>query len=296
MKLAFLISAHTDPRQLHRLVDSLPASSDCYIHIDLKSDLTLFQQEVQSSRVHFISNRQDVVWGSLIEVKYQMELIRAALSSGINYDYLITISGLDYPVWSNEKIEAFFEKHQGKNILQGIRMTADDPMSRIYQEFRFLSHYRQKTLPCRIGILARKILKALGVKKPLDITISGKTYYLYKGAAWWAVTTELAAFVLHEWENNIPLVNYFKTSFGPAETFVQTVAFNSDFAPSCMLSTGLYKSLQALTPFTYIEYSPTIKILTEEDFSKVIESGKMFCRKTISGASDGFIAMIETNK
>lgn len=296
MKLAFLISAHTDPKQLHRLINALPPNADFYVHIDLKSDLNVFMKEIQDSRAHFIENRQNIVWGSWRQTKYQMELIRACLASGIAYDHLITMSGLDYPVWNNQEIEKYFEERKGSEILQGCCIEESDPHARMYQEYRFLSSHKQKSFLCRLGIALRILLKFLGIKKPLVFSAGGKTYKLYKGGSWWAISPELASFVLSEWDNNKQLVRYFKSSFGPDETFTQTVAFNSEFASNCMLSEGPYKSLRALTPLTFIEYSPVIKILTEDDYDKVLTSGKMFCRKTVTGKSDRFIDMIDKNK
>ena len=43
MRLAFLISAHTDPQHLDRLIKSLPEESDFFIHVDAKSDLKIFE-------------------------------------------------------------------------------------------------------------------------------------------------------------------------------------------------------------------------------------------------------------
>lgn len=296
MKLAFLISAHTDPRQLHRLINALPTTADFYVHIDLKSNINDFIKEIQDSRVHFIKNRQNVVWGSLIETKYQMELIRACLASGVDYDYLITLSGLDYPVWSNTKIEKYFEDHKGIEILQGLCLEKSDPHSKGYQEFRFFSSHKQKSFLCRLGIVLRILLKHIGIKKPLVIYANGKNYKFYKGAAWWAISPKLASLVLSEWDNNKELVRYFMSSFCPAETFTQTVAFNSEFASKCLLTEGFYTCLQDLTPLTYIDYSPVVKILTEEDYDKVIRSDKMFCRKVVSGTSDRFVLMINGNR
>lgn len=296
MKLAFLISAHTDPQQLRRLVASLPDDSDCYIHIDRKSDIRQFTKVVNHPRAHFIQNRQDVVWGSWIETQYQIELIKACLKAETPYDYLITLSGLDYPVWSNERIIQYFEAQQGRNVLQGIQMQADDPASRQYQEYRFLNNHRQKSFLCRLGILMRKVLRLAGVKKPLTVKADNREYHLYKGAAWWAITPQLATRIVEEWEHNKRLANYFKSSFCPAETFVQTVAFNSEFASQCILTTGRYQSLQALTPFTYIDYVPVIKLLTEEDYDKIQASDKMFCRKIVSGKSDGLVRMIDDSR
>ena len=90
MKIAFLISAHTDAKQLHRLVDALPDGSQKYIHIDAKSNIQQFEQELATAQgVHFLKHRVNVVWGSFNEVEYQMELIREALTC--TPDYLITI-------------------------------------------------------------------------------------------------------------------------------------------------------------------------------------------------------------
>ena len=50
MKIAFLISAHTDAKQLHRLVDALPDGSQKYIHIDAKSNILQFEQELATAQ------------------------------------------------------------------------------------------------------------------------------------------------------------------------------------------------------------------------------------------------------
>ena len=100
-QLAFLISAHTDPQHLCRLVKSLPASSEFFIHIDAKSDIRPFRALLQQPNVHFVKPRTDVMWGSIGVVDSQMAMIREALDSGIKFDYLISMSGLDYPLWSN---------------------------------------------------------------------------------------------------------------------------------------------------------------------------------------------------
>ena len=51
MKIAFLISAHTDPHQLFRLTERLPEDSEIFVHVDLKSDLQSFCSLITSPRV-----------------------------------------------------------------------------------------------------------------------------------------------------------------------------------------------------------------------------------------------------
>lgn len=295
-KLAFLISAHTDPAHLRRLVDNLPQGSEFYIHIDAKSDIGPFKAMLNSANVHFIDHCVNVVWGSINEVEYQMELIRAALADN-KADWLISMSGLDYPLWGNKRMLDFFQIAQAekREFLQGISMLHQGHAADNYRQFRFLSGkpWKKGSLLSKMRVGIRKAIGLTPIRKSLTIHTAARTYTLYKGAAWWAIGTALAQHILQEWDGNKPLVRYFKTSFCPAETFIQTVAFNSEFAPHCMLATGKYQSLASLTPLTYIDYNPTIKILTEDDFGTLQASGKMFCRKVVSGQSDKLMDMID---
>ena len=203
---------------------------------------------------------------------------------------------MDYPVWSNSRIMEFFDKANGKIFLQGISMLHQGKLSQQYAKLRFFTDkpWANGTLLSKARNGLREAVARLGVRKTLTIHCPDKEYTLYKGAAWWAITPDLAHDVLNQWDNNEHLVGYFKTSFCPAETFVQTVAFNSPkYADRCMLAQGRYKSLTALTPLTFIDYSTNIKILDEFDFDRITKSGKMFCRKVVTGESDLLMTLID---
>lgn len=296
MKLAFLISAHKDPQHLKRLIERLPENSEFIIHIDKKSDISQFTNLIDGDNIYFLKHRVNVVWGSINEVEYQMELIREALKC--DADYFITLSGMDYPVWSNRKILDFFEHADRKEYLQGICMKGQGKAAKLYSDFRFMAEksWRNGSVQSRFRVALRKLISAIGIHKTLTIYTPEKTYNLYKGAAWWAITPDLARYILKKWDENKALKAYFKSSFCPAETFIQTVAFNSDYASRCLLTKGKYQSLMSLTPLTYIHYDPVIKIMGESDYDKAIRSGKMFCRKTITGVSDKFMDMIDKHR
>jgi hypothetical protein len=51
--------------------------------------------------------------------------------------------------------------------------------------------------------------------------------------------------------------------------------------------------LEDYTPLTYIEYGKEIKVLTEADYDRILASGKMFCRKTVTGRSDKLMEKID---
>lgn len=294
MKLTFLISTHTDVSQLKRLVEALPDNSVFFIHLDGKVDIAPFKEAfIGDERVVFIEHRVNVKWGSINEVEYQMELVRTALNSGEQFDRLITISGMDYPVWSKEQIVQFFEQDREREYLTAIDVSFPWRMSFIYQQYFFWIHKPGSGWEYYVTRALGRALRLLGIKKPLRRKIGDKTYKLYKGAAWWAITPKLAKVILHEWDTNEELKDWLKWCMCPAELFAQTVALNDEvWREKCMLDNEKY-SLPMLTPLTYVTWvNEEIKTLDEADYDKIIQSGKMFCRKVASGKSDGLIELI----
>lgn len=295
MKLAFLISAYGDPQQLKRLTESLPATADCFVHVDAGVDIGPFAALLRTPRVRFLTDRVRVAWGDFSQVEYQIRLLRAALAAGEAYDYLFVLSGMDYPVWSNRRIEDFLGQQAGRSLLQAIRMdTQRREVVREYTRYRLLNgKCWQPGSPGSKMRAALRRLVALFVHKPLTFRADGQEYRLYKGSDYFAVTAELARFIVGKWDTSPQLKTYFKTSFAPSETFIHTLVFNSPHAGSCLLAEGEYKTLAALTPLTYIHYHPLIKVLTEADYPAIKASGKMFCRKICTGTSDRLIGLID---
>lgn len=296
MKLAFLISAHKDARHLCDLVDALPHDADYYIHIDRKRDLQHFKKLLDRQNVHFISHRVNVIAASLNEVEVEIALIRAALEDG-SYDRLVNIDGLDYPVWSNSRIEEFFKEAGDKQFVDGIAMPGQGRSAYKYTDFQLLAdhHWRGGTWKNRVRTLARRVLAGSHVHKTLRIHCPGKTYTLYIGGTSWAITPRLAQKIVDEWYGNPHLKKYFVTSYRPIETFIPTVAFNSDFASECHTADGRYENVSKLQPLTFTG-GKTIRILTEDDFSAVKASGKMFCRQVVTGYSDGLMSLIDASR
>ena len=303
MRIAFLISAFTDAQHLLRFVNSLPSDSDCYIHIDASYDIVPFKEQLEKcerrqGKILFIEKRIRVMWGSFTQVFFQMEMIRAAISSGVRYDYLFMLSGQDYPVWSNQRIINFMNENKGRNFLQAICM-ADLPDSETYEytRNRFLNNkpWRYGTIKSKFRVLLR-ILAQPFLKKPLVFMADGREYRLYKGSDYFAITEALAIYLLDTYDHSPQLRHYFSTGFAPSETFAHTVAFNSHFAESCMLVKDCVNKLEEQTPLTYIEYGSKIKELTEEDYERILASGKMFCRKCVTGISNRLMDMIDKQR
>lgn len=302
MKIAFLYSAYTDPQHLKRLIDVMPKGSESFIHIDAKSDICQFKAVVNGEHIHYLEQRYNVVWGSFRQTEYQIALIRAALQSGIVFDYLMTMSGMEYPIWSNRRIEAFLteKRKANKELLQALCLTEQSKD----QQRLYIRHWPYNNRPAKPGslfskyrVMMRKLMFALGRRKPLEFDADGHHYKLYKGSDWFAITPELGAFVLDRWDNSPQLRAYFEDSFTPSETAIHTIAFNSEeFFRNCIFNDGPYTRLVDLTPLTYIDYRPLVHILDESYMDTLLSSGKMLCRKVISGKSDLLMEQLDAHR
>lgn len=303
MNIAYLISAHTDAPQLKRLVEALHEDAHFFIHIDKKSDITPFVDALHEAKnVHWLENRVNVRWGTILEVDYQMALIKAALDEPVVFDRIFFLSGMDYPLWSNERITETLEAFGEKEILSGICMNTDAiceeqraqyETPRPFFNMTFLSNKWNE----KLGIACRKMKQSMGIKKKRSLTVDGREWALYKGSAWWCISQSLAFYVYNMYMSKPAIREYFEDSFGQAETVVQTIAFNSPaWAPRCLRHEGAYPGLAALTPLHYIVYDPVIKVMDETDYETLMESGKMFTRKVVSGKSDKLVERLKAQE
>ena len=69
IRIAYLISAHTDPKQLRRLINALSFGVEdfveFFVHVDAKVDEIPFKKECNLPNVHFCPNRYWIQWGGI---------------------------------------------------------------------------------------------------------------------------------------------------------------------------------------------------------------------------------------
>ncbi len=301
MNIAYLISAHTDPTQLRRLVEALHPDAEFFIHIDRKSDIAPFRQLLPQPNVHFLEDRVDVRWGTINEWYYQLAMLRASLAHPTHFDRLVTLSGMDYPLWSNGQITEFFEEKRGTELLAAMPMIEERRPNDIQREVR-----PYLTLPLignrwnqRLGILLRKAIGATGYKRSFTFTVGGETWREYKGAAWWAISEELARHVVETYdEHRDDILRQFRHQHCPAETLLQTIAFNSQEWRSRCIEFPCHErsTLAEKTLLHHIEYADTVRVWRAEDYETLTASGKMFARKFTSDASEGLMDLIDKSR
>ncbi len=223
MKIAYLVFAYKNPQLLNRVINRLYSDNcDFFIHIDKKVNMAPFAI-IQQTGVEFTEKRIPVYWAEFSGVQAILLLIEAALRSAKKYDYLILLSGSEFPLRSKDYIEAFLAENRGSEFMSLVKMPnsqAGKPMSRI-NTLRFPSDKPVRRLAmrflARLGMARRDFKKWFPELEP------------FGGHTWWALTRAACLFVLEFVKSHPLIVKYFEKTFAPEEMFFQTILGNSLF-------------------------------------------------------------------
>lgn len=286
-RMAFLISAYTEPRSLRALVLKLNEmfSADFFIHIDKKVQIDPFQTDlINLPNVFFIKDRVRVYWGGYSQVEMQKAMIQEMLQRNTKYMRVISLTGTDYPV---EKAETILEKMEKKETEYIIGFDVDHEINpgKRTMALKYSCFYLMDTHRFIRAALIRLRIPRLYYKK-VKIPI-------YHGSEYWALTYECISELYHEYLKNEQLQKLFRYSFVPSEAWIHTMFFNSKWKDRAVQPLkNENPDLIRLSPITYFNYTSSIKILDENDYEDIKKSGRLFARKIITGKSDRLITLL----
>lgn len=136
MKIAYCISAYTDPQELYRLIFALHRDAHFFIHVDKNVDVNIFKTALPvNERIHFIEPIY-IRWATISQVEYQMNMMKAALDYPMAFDYIFMLSAFDYPIWSNRRITEYLEQNKGKEYLQAMAAESTYYLCDLQREIR----------------------------------------------------------------------------------------------------------------------------------------------------------------
>jgi Core-2/I-Branching enzyme len=264
MRVACIIMAHKEPRQIERYIKKFAGFPfHFYIHLDKKNNHDSFDCLAQIPQVYFIRKRIPVEWASYNFLNAEIQSFQEVLATGIPYDFISVMSGQDYPIKPVSDIFEFLKKETGKNFISfeedGVWM--NQVMPRINQYHLTNFSFRARYL---IQYLLNKLLPAR--KFPLP-------YALYGGprAMCLTITSDCAAYLVDFILSNKKLSRYLLFTWGADEFVIPTLIMNSKFRETVVNNN-----------FYYIDWSKagaSPKTLTTEDYSLLLASDKMFARK-----------------
>lgn len=284
VKIAYLVIAYMDPEQMERLAVRLSETSDVFVHINASVDLEPFRRVLADvhgkGRVFLSRERYRIVWGGYSILQATFSMMEQAFRRD-RYDRFVLLTGLDYPIRSDEEIEAFFLENAHReyicaNVVNG-------------EQYNHLYYYasRDHRILHKCFQIYEKILKKYGKKGKKDYIIyKGKKYGFYGIAPKWALSGDCASYLLDFYKNNKGFNRYFKRMHAPDDFYVATVLFHSKFRDAIESRKDIFKIL-------WLPDDKGAKILSEENYEELLNGGCLYAKKFQSGYSEGLICLLE---
>jgi hypothetical protein len=258
LRYAYIISAYKNLEQVTRLVRRLHSDRASFlVHVDRKTDNREYQALVESLRgfpsVGFLA-RHACHWGGFGHVRATLKAIDELIRRGIPFDYVILLTGQDYPIKRNEHIERFFET-QVPNSFMGFASLPSDSWSprggldRIESwHLRLYGHH--------LGLPIRRRFPT-GLRP-------------YGGGAYWCLWRDCIEYVANFVAQRPDVVSFFRHVDIPDEIFFQTILLNSK-----LCDTIVNDNLR------YIDWTRGSRpaILEVRDLEALRASPKLFARK-----------------
>jgi hypothetical protein len=279
VNIACIVSAYRQPAMLVRLVRRLDAPGwSTFIHVDARTDDPVYRAMAEPladrADVEFLP-RHACYWGDFGHVAATLKGLRALIASGRPFDYVVLLTGQDYPIRSNAQIAATLRDAGGQVFMDWMpipnRVWTGGGAYRIEHW-----HFRVGTRPLSFpGSPFRHALLNAAWSLPARILHLRRTFpagmRAYGGSSYWMMPADCARYVDDFVCANPDYVRFFRRVRVPDEIFFQTIVLNSPFAGRV--------DADALR---YVEWDGDgdhPKVLTMADFDTFMQSNALFARK-----------------
>jgi hypothetical protein len=306
--VVYLVFSHRNPAQVVRLVRRLRGGSD-RSHIVLHHDQTSTRLDrslfAGLTNVHLLPYRA-IEWGTFTWVDAILRAIRWTLEH-LDFDWLLLLSGQDYPIQPLSQIERFLETTDYDAFVKGFPLgsrpqTAGEDVRRyFYRYYRVAGGSRfSRSLASRGrgATMARRVQRAqplLSFKRgPSGLYVGirrltlpfNQDFRWYRGSAWFTLSRKAVAVVDRFAARATRRMRYFRRMWVPDESFVATVILNEP---------GMRVHHDHLR-FIRFGAGPHPDILTIKDAEEILSSGKHFARKFDISVDERILDLIDERR
>jgi len=292
----YLIASHQYPEQLVRLVRALTppgSNSQVVIHHDRTQsalDPSLF---AAFSNVHILEQTIAVEWGEFSMVAMELHCIDWILNHNIDFDWLVFLSGQDYPIQPIQQFEQFLDTTEYDGFMEYFPAQTPPanpapnglqwPPQRGIQ--RFFYHYRRLTsIPLFKSLLFRLSRLINGNQPWINLVVDrnaaklgircqqtpfNEAFQCYAGSQWFILSRACIQFI-HEFANGHPeVMQHYRRTIIPDESVIQTIVVNQPQFKICNDNKR------------YLVWTAQSKpdVLTTTQLEAIIASGQWFARK-----------------
>lgn len=309
MKQAILIMAHNNWKTLKNLINYFDKKLfDVYLHVDSKS-LDSFNENFSNydkEAILEIVKSHKVNWGGFSQIEAEMELFKSAFNSTVDYSYYHLISGVDFPIQSNQELFDFFNYSYPDNFIGFAHLPDTFPEKKSFiealkntntNEFKHRIDYYYPFHDLNMRYLPRVRKKAsiafAKIQKKLNYHRESEKVIIAKGSNWVSLTNDFVGYLL-SLEDDI--YSKYKYTYCADEIYKHTIFVNSPFIEFIYFDHKKGKSANK----RLIDWNRgTPYIFGDEDIEEVLNNSleNMFVRKLSDQKSQLLInSFVETNK
>ncbi|MBD2194377.1 MULTISPECIES: beta-1,6-N-acetylglucosaminyltransferase [Calothrix] len=288
MRVCYLIQTHKNPQQIYRLINLIQTSSpECQIVIShdptfCELDLSIFPK---NHNIHLFFAKGGRADFSMVQS--YLDALHWLLKNQIDFDWLINISGQDYPIKPIPEIEAFLATTNYDGFLEYFDVLSSASQWSIHEgHSRYFYQYQQ--LSPTVSDRLQKILKPLKILNYIqpwirfncsyDIRIGfqGKTpfnaaFKCYGGSFFTTLSRQCAEYIDNYANNNPNFIEYCRRTSISVEFFMQTILINSQLFNLC-------NDCKRYFDFTNSQ-NGSPNFLTQKDYESLAKSQAHFARK-----------------
>lgn len=226
MNKAYIILAHRYPQHLIRMIRQLDDGNSCfYVHIDSSADISRFPFFSPAARRIMRLERLRTRWAGFDLVQATLNGLVAVLNSGRPVDRIILLSGQDYPIKSNEQIDAFFRDSPFSIFLEHTLIPDYRRWEPRGGQYRLDKYYFGLHSSQRLAGKAMNFLSCL----PLGVSRKAPKHLKpYAGSQWWVIDQYAAEYILRYLREHPEYVRFHRHTFAPDELFFHMILLNSD--------------------------------------------------------------------
>lgn len=297
LRIAYLVFVHKNPWQLARLLQKLyDQQTMFYIYVDGKVNINQFKSAVYSipsEQVVWLQNRKSISWGDFSLSDAYLSGFQRILQQNPDPDFIITISGQDYPIAPIKIIHERLTQCIDHSIIDHSIITEDAPhiLERVQQYYLYVRRHHSIIYPHPNPDKLRKkifntLLKMSG-RMPLPRQIPLK-HQMYFGTNWFQLKPIAARYLVDFAKKNPDYVKFFRSTYVPEEAFFHTILLNATESERGKIMKQRLTYMQWDRP----EGAYTSPISVSEIPSMLI-SGKLFARKFDTDDSEGILDQVD---
>lgn len=287
MKIAYLLLVHHQPEQAAKLIISLQHGNvDFFIHVDANADENEFRKLLKSTdlkgKAHFINKRMYSAWGSYSIVAATLNLLREAFFQTTQvYDYFVLLSGQHFPIKSVNFIHSFLEENKNHDFIQYFELPSERLNEKQGGQFRinryhyFRNNDHKEFPPFSKKPILNPLFNAIAKFYSSFIRKIPLGMKPYAGSQWWILRNETVNDLLTFLAQHKEVEFFFKNVWVPDELFFQTVILHIHKNKASIINND----------YMYIKWETNEfkisrpAVLTEADFTPILESKALFARK-----------------